>query len=75
MVWFGTYANPGFIETVFLGIPAAGVPTILHRASCSDPTTTILAAVLLVLAAVNATLNELNHRLTISDVGPAWQPS
>jgi hypothetical protein len=34
---FGTYANPGFIETVFLGIPAAGVPTILHRASSSDP--------------------------------------
>jgi hypothetical protein len=35
---FGTYANPGFIESVFLGIPAAGVPTILHRASSSDPT-------------------------------------
>jgi hypothetical protein len=34
---FGTYASPGFIETVFLGIPAAGVPTILHRASSSDP--------------------------------------
>jgi hypothetical protein len=34
---FGTYANPGFIETVFLGIPAAGVPTIVHRASNSDP--------------------------------------
>ena len=34
---FGTYANPGFIETVFLGIPAAGVPTIVHRASSSDP--------------------------------------
>ena len=35
---FGTYANPGFIESVFLGIPLAGVPTILHRASSSDPT-------------------------------------
>jgi hypothetical protein len=35
---FGTYANPGFIESVFLGIPAAGVPTIVHRASSSDPT-------------------------------------
>ena len=34
---FGTPDNPGFIETVFLGIPAAGVPTILHRASNSDP--------------------------------------
>ena len=34
------YATPtslGFVETVFLGIPAAGVPTILHRASSSDP--------------------------------------
>jgi hypothetical protein len=35
---FGTYANPGFIESVFLGIPLADVPTILHRASNSDPT-------------------------------------
>src|SRR5260370_42566709 len=35
---FGTYANPGFIESAFLGIPAAGVPTIVHRASNSDPT-------------------------------------
>ena len=35
---FGTYASPGFIESVFLGIPAAGVPTIVHRASSSDPT-------------------------------------
>jgi hypothetical protein len=35
---FGTYANPGFIESVFLGIPLAGVPTIVHRASNSDPT-------------------------------------
>ena len=35
---FGTYANPGFIESVFLGIPVAGVPTIVHRARSSDPT-------------------------------------
>lgn len=34
---FGTYANPGFIESVFLGIPAAGVPTILHRAKQLRP--------------------------------------
>jgi hypothetical protein len=34
---FGTYTNPGFIESVFRGIPAAGQPTILHRASSSDP--------------------------------------
>jgi hypothetical protein len=34
---FGTPTSPGFVETVFLGIPAAGVPTILHRASSSDP--------------------------------------
>jgi hypothetical protein len=34
---FGTSASPNFVETVFLGIPAAGVPTILHRASSSDP--------------------------------------
>lgn len=34
---FGTYANPGFIESVFLGIPLAGVPTIVHRASSFDP--------------------------------------
>ena len=35
---FGTYTDPGFIESVFLGIPFAGVPTILHRASSSNPT-------------------------------------
>jgi hypothetical protein len=34
---FGTYASPGFIESVFLGIPLAGVPTIVHRASSFDP--------------------------------------
>ena len=34
---FGTPAQPNFIETVFLGIPAAGEPTIVHRASSTDP--------------------------------------
>ncbi len=34
---FGTYADPGFIESVFLGIPLANVPTIVHRASSFDP--------------------------------------
>jgi hypothetical protein len=34
---FGTPANPGFAESVFLGIPRAGVPTILKRVSTSDP--------------------------------------
>jgi hypothetical protein len=34
---FSAKFGPGFIETVFLGIPAPGVPTILHRASSSDP--------------------------------------
>jgi len=34
---FGTYASPGFVESVFLGLPFAGVPTILQRASSSDP--------------------------------------
>src|SRR5215475_8603909 len=29
---------PSFIESVFLGIPLAGVPTIVHRASRFDPT-------------------------------------
>ena len=35
---YGTYTNPGFTESVFQGIPAAGQPTILHRISSSDPT-------------------------------------
>jgi hypothetical protein len=33
---FGTAAEPNFIETVFRGVAAAGVPTILHRASSTD---------------------------------------
>ena len=35
---YGTYTDPGFTESVFQGIPAAGQPTILHRISSSDPT-------------------------------------
>jgi hypothetical protein len=34
---FGTPASPGFVESVFLGIPVAGVPTILQRTSTTDP--------------------------------------
>jgi hypothetical protein len=39
---FGSYASPGFAETVFLGIPMAGVPTILHRANSTDPAEDLL---------------------------------
>ena len=35
---FSKMFGPGFVESVFQGIPAAGQPTILHRASDSDPT-------------------------------------
>ena len=34
---FGTPASPGFVESVFRGIPVAGVPTILQRTSSTDP--------------------------------------
>jgi hypothetical protein len=34
---FGTPASPGFVESVFRGIPAAGVPTILQRTSSTNP--------------------------------------
>jgi hypothetical protein len=34
---FGTAASPGFVESVFRGIPHAGVPTILQRTSTSNP--------------------------------------
>jgi hypothetical protein len=34
---YATPASLGFVETVFLGIPAVGVPTIVHQASSSDP--------------------------------------
>jgi hypothetical protein len=34
---FGTAAAPGFVESVFLGIPVAGVPTILQRTSTTNP--------------------------------------
>jgi hypothetical protein len=30
--------GPGFVESAFQGIPAAGQPTILHPASNTDPT-------------------------------------
>src|SRR6516225_10336890 len=30
--------GPGFVESVFQGLPTAGQPTIVHRASDSDPT-------------------------------------
>jgi hypothetical protein len=60
---FGTPSNPGFVETVFLGIPAAGVPTILQRVSTTNPagdliphggTVSSFFAAGLVSAAVNA---------------------
>lgn len=34
---FGTPASPNFVETVFHGVAAAGVPTILHPPSNHDP--------------------------------------
>jgi hypothetical protein len=34
---FGTPTSPGFVESVFLGLPVAGVPTILARPSSSNP--------------------------------------
>jgi hypothetical protein len=34
---FGTPTSPKFVESVFLGIPVAGVPTILARPSSSNP--------------------------------------
>ena len=60
---FGTPASPGFIETVFGGIPVAGVPTILKQPSTTSPagdfiphTSTVAAfyAQGMVSAAVNA---------------------
>ena len=35
---FSKMYGPGFVESAFQGIAAAGQPTILHRASSSDPT-------------------------------------
>ena len=35
---FSKMYGPGFVESVFQGIAAAGQPTIVHRASDSDPT-------------------------------------
>ena len=34
---FGTPTNPRFVESVFLGLPFAGVPAILQRISSSNP--------------------------------------
>src|SRR6516165_8411098 len=34
---FATPASLGFVETVFLGIPQRGVPTIVRPASSSNP--------------------------------------
>ena len=34
---FGTPASPGFVESVFRGIPVGGVPMILQRTSSSNP--------------------------------------
>ena len=34
---FGTPASPGFVESVFRGLPFRGVPTILQRTSRSNP--------------------------------------
>jgi hypothetical protein len=41
---FGRYASPHFVNTVFLVIPVAGVPTILHNANSSDPAWDLLPA-------------------------------
>jgi hypothetical protein len=35
---FSKMFGPGFVESAVQGIPAAGQPTIVHRASDSDPT-------------------------------------
>jgi hypothetical protein len=40
---FGSYASPGFVETVFLGIPVAGVPTVLHAVNSTDPAEDLLS--------------------------------
>jgi len=45
--------GPGFVESTFQGIPAAGQPTILHAASNSDPTGDFI--------------NPLGHPVKVSD--------
>jgi len=45
--------GPGFVESVFQGIPAVGQPTIVHRASDSDPTGDFI--------------NPLGHPVLVSD--------
>lgn len=41
---FGTPASPNFVESVFLGIPLVGVPTILRAPSSSDPAGDMIVA-------------------------------
>jgi hypothetical protein len=50
---FSKLYGPGFVESVFQGIAAAGQPTIVHRASTSDPTGDFI--------------NPLGHPLLVSD--------
>jgi len=50
---FSKMFGPGFVESVFQGIPAAGQPTILHRAGDSDPTGDFI--------------NPLGHPVLVSD--------
>ena len=50
---FNKMYGPGFVESVFQGIPAAGQPTILHRAGDSDPTGDFI--------------NPLGHPVLVSD--------
>jgi len=50
---FSKLYGPGFVESVFEGIAAAGQPTIVHRASSSDPTGDFI--------------NPLGHPLLVSD--------
>src|SRR5260370_10688730 len=61
------YATPtslGFVETVFLGIPAVGVPTIVHQANSSDPAEDLIIPLagtvsqLYALGMVSAAVNE-----------------
>ena len=50
---FSKLYGPGFVESAFQGIAAAGQPTIVHRASSSDPTGDFI--------------NPLGHPLLVSD--------
>jgi hypothetical protein len=50
---FSKLYGPGFVESAFQGIAAAGQPTIVHRASTSDPTGDFI--------------NPLGHPVLVSD--------